>query len=94
MASIELISKAKLYGRGLKAVFGIEPEYDIQEKTVSVFYTPDNLKKVQERFEAMTKKQSNIKVQWLPIITPHIIKNYAPYLILAMFTAYVFGKIK
>ena len=94
MANLILIAKAKATGKAMKNIFGIEPEYDIRESSIKIYYPPDRLQKVQKIFDDMTRKKSNMEIQWLPIITPHLIKNYAPILLLAIVAAYVTGKIK
>lgn len=94
MADLILIAKAKATGKALKNIFGIEPQYDIQQSTIKIYYPPDDLLKVQKRFDDMSRKKGNMEIAWLPIITPHLIKNYAPVLLISLVIAYVTGKIK
>jgi len=94
MANIELITKAKLYGKALNIITGQAPDYDIQPNKIRVYYQPDHLRAAQKQFEKMVKSKSDISVEWLPIITPYLIKTYAPYLLLGLTAAYVIGKIK
>lgn len=94
MANIELISKAKLTGAALKKILTIEPDYDISLDTVRLYYAPDKLAKVQKIFEKIMAKKTNMPIDFIPIITPYIIKNYSVYLLAALFLSYVVGKIK
>lgn len=94
MANVILIAKAKAYQKSIGKVFGIDPELDIQKDKIRVYYPPDKLRKVQQKFKDSLKKESDIQVDWLPIITPHLLTNYAPYLLVALFLAYVAGSIK
>lgn len=94
MADVLLIAKAKAYQKSIGKVFGIDPELDIKENEIRVYYPPDKLRKVQQKFNESLKKESDIKVDWLPIITPHLLTNYLPYLLVAVFLSYVAGTIK
>ena len=78
MASIELITKAKISQAGMKSVFGVSPELDIREKTVRVFYPPDKLRIAQSNFQKrMEEPPGDLRVEINPVITPYILKKMA-----------------
>lgn len=94
MADLETIAKAKVYGVALKQFFGQEPSYDYQADHVRIYYQPDRLKRVQERIKELAAAgPSDIRVDWLPMVTPEIIRVGWPYVLGVLGVGFVVGKI-
>lgn len=78
MASLTAISKARIYSSGMKAVFGVEPDLDIQSEYVRLYYTPDKLQKAQSNFnKIMTAEPGEVRAEIAPVITPFVLKKAA-----------------
>ncbi len=94
MADLITIGKAKLTAKGLERLLGVKPSLDIQEDHVRVYYVGSDLVRAQKRFKDITTKgPSDVRVSFLPVITPALIKQYAPWLVGGVVAAFVLGKL-
>jgi hypothetical protein len=77
-ADILTIAKAKSYQLALLKLLKANPEMDIREKNIRLFYLREERKKAQKTFENMLKpkKETDIKIDYLPVILPVLIKKY------------------
>lgn len=74
-----MITRAQVAGLALQKVFGEEPSYEYAPDYVRVYYQPDRLSKVQKKIESMsTAGKSDVRVDWVPMITPLAIKKSVP----------------
>lgn len=95
MASIASIGKAQLVGAALQKITGQEPSYIYNDDHVRVYFEPDRLKSVQKQLAEMaTSGPGDVRIDWLPIITPIAIKKAAPYAIGILVAGYLLGKLK
>lgn len=95
MASIQTIGKARATGLILKNLLGIEPEYQYFDDYVRLYYTKDNLPKVQDRINQIainSSKPGDVRIDFVPIVAPAAIKKVAPYAIGAIVAGYILGK--
>lgn len=95
MATVQTIAKAKATGLILKNLLGIEPEYDYQENHVRLFYSGNNLNKVHEKINQIattSKKPSDVRIDFVPLIAPIGIKKALPYALGAVAIGYLLGK--
>lgn len=82
MADITSTTKAQLLGIALKSVFGEEPSYYYAPDYVRVYFEPDRLKRVQRKIQQMAVTgPSDVRVDWLPMITPLALNQALPYAI-------------
>lgn len=96
MATVQTIAKAKATGLILKSLLGIEPEYDYQDNFVRLYYTGNNLNQVREKVDQIattSKKPSDVRVDFFPIIAPAGIKKVLPYALGAVALGYIIGKL-
>lgn len=94
MASIESIGKSKAYGFALEQFFGEKPSYSYETDHVKIYYTPDKLKRVQARIASMASSgPSDVRISWVPMMTPQIMKSALPYAIGLLVVGYGLGKI-
>lgn len=96
MASIQTIAKAKTTGLILKNLLGIEPEYQYFDSYVKIYYSKENLPKVQDRINqiaANSSKPGDVRIDFLPMVAPMALKKVAPFAIGAIVTGYILGKI-
>jgi hypothetical protein len=95
MASLETIGKAQLYGAALQKITGQAPSYIYNDDHVRVYFDADKLKLVQQQINSMaTSGPSDVRVDWLQIFTPMIIKKAAPVAIGLLVAGYLFGRLK
>lgn len=95
MADIRSIAKAQALGLALKKTTGIEPSYVYETDHVLIYYEPDRLKQMQEYVEkiaASGRKPGDVRVNWMPIITPFAIKKAVPYVVGILAIGYFLGK--
>lgn len=96
MASIQSIAKAKTTGLILKNLLGIEPEYQYFNDYVRLYYSKENLPKVQDRINQIavnSSKPGDVRIDFVPIVAPAAIKKIAPYAIGAIVAGYLLGKV-
>ncbi len=92
-ADLQTIGKAKIYQMGMKRIFGVDPELDIQDDYVRVFYGPKELPIARAQFKrSMERKPGAVRGDIAPIVTPYFVKKYIPYLAGALILGYVAGK--
>lgn len=95
MANVQVIAKAKATGLIMSKMLGVEPDYEYAENYVRVYYQPDKLQTVQGNVNLMAnKKDGEIKIDWLPIVQPLIIKKALPYLLGAGLLVYLISRKK
>lgn len=93
MASLATIGKAQGVGLALKTVFGQEPSYLYEDNYVQVYYQPDRLKKVQSKIAQMAAAgPSDVRIDFVPMITPIAIKKALPYAVGLLAVGYLVGK--
>ncbi len=96
MANIQAITKAKSIGEILKAFTGIEPEYIYYDDYVSIYYKKSDIpiihEKINKAIQSTSGKKSDIKIDYLPLISPLIIKKVMPFAIALLVTGYLLGK--
>lgn len=94
MADVLSLGKAQGYGLMLKQLFGEDPDYYNAPDHVKVYYQPDKLARVQQRIAAMASEgPSDVRIDWLPMVTPLAIKKAAPYIIGIAAVGYLLGKV-
>lgn len=82
MATLQTIAKAKATGLIMSKMLGVEPDYEYYDNYVRVYYQPDRLKTVQQNVNNMAnKKDSEVRIDWLPIVQPVIVKKAVPYIV-------------
>lgn len=95
MASAVSIGKAQAAGLAMQSVFGVAPSYLYNPDHVLIYYEPDKLKAVQERIASMaTSGPSDVRINWLPIVTPIAVKKAIPYAVGLLVAGYLFGKLQ
>ncbi len=95
MASLQTIAKAKTTGLILKNLLGVEPDYQYFDNYVRLYYSKENLPKVQERINQIainSSKPSDVKIDFLPIVAPAAVKKVLPYALGAVALGFVLGK--
>lgn len=96
MASIQTIAKAKTTGLILKNLLGIEPEYQYFDNYVRLYYSAENLPKVQDKINQIainSSKPGDVRIDFIPMVQPLAIKKIAPFAIGAIVTGYILGKV-
>lgn len=92
-ADVITIGKAKVLQKAFQRIFGVAPALDIQDTYVRLYYPADRLKIAQRRFsELVSKEPSDVRVNFLPITTPFLVKRYAPYAIALFVVGVVVGR--
>lgn len=95
MASIQSIAKAKALALALQKITGVEPSLSYETDHVLIYYQPDRLKQVQtyvEKIAASGKKPGDVRVNWMPVVTPFAVKKAVPYVLGILAVGYVLGK--
>lgn len=94
MASVQTIAKAQLTGAALEKVFGEVPSYIYEPDHVRVYYEPDRLFRVQEKVKTMaTSGPSDVRIDWIPIVTPFAINKGLPYAIGIVAAGFFLGRL-
>lgn len=96
MAAVQSIAKAKATGLVLKNVFGIEPQYQYLEDHVRVYFKPEDLPTVHAKINELFvkgKTPSDVRIDYLPVISPIAIKKVLPIAIGTLVTGYLLGKL-
>lgn len=95
MASLTTVGKAQATGLLLEKLFGEPPSYDYGDDYVRIYYEPDRLARVQKKIESMaaTTEPGEIRVDWIPTITPLMIKKAVPWIVGIFVVGYIVGKI-
>lgn len=70
------IARAKLIQQGLKRMFDSEPEMDIQENRIRLFWTGERLRRAQLKMIDSDQNQDVVKVELGPVLRPYLIKKY------------------
>lgn len=95
MATVQTIAKAKATGLILKNLLGIEPEYQYFDNYVRLYYSNENLPKVQSRINQIavnSSKPGDVRIDFMPMVAPVAIKKIVPYAIGAIAIGYILGK--
>ena len=93
MAEIKTIAKAKAMGVFLERLFGEPVSYLYEDKFVTVYYEPDRLKRVQDKIgQLATKAPGDVRLNWVPMVTPYALKKAVPYAIGLLAVGYLVGK--
>jgi hypothetical protein len=93
MADIRTIAKAKVTALALGKWLGIDPELDIQQDHVRLFWYPKDLKTVQNSFyNSMQEKDKKLRVDIMPVLMPALIKKYGIYGFGALVSAFLLGR--
>jgi len=96
MANAQSIVKAKALSEVLKFVFGEEPTIEYYDDFVRIYYQPDRLKIVQKTLEGMISRfgasTSDIRFEFLPLITPILIKKGFPLAMTIFSTGFLIGR--
>ncbi len=92
-ADILDIAEAKLHAVGIGKFFDVEPDLDIQDKYVRIFYTPEKARLASNRFnELMTSKPGPIRYDLSNVITPYALRQYGLPIGIALFVAFLIGR--
>lgn len=98
MADSNTIVKANALSEVLKFAFGEEPTIEYYDTYAKIYYQPDRLKKVQKKLEDMVSRfgssASDIRFEFLPLITPLLIKKGFPLAVTVFSTGFLIGKRK
>lgn len=77
MASIKVIAEAKIQAMGIKTLFGVAPELDIQDDYVRLYYPPDKIQLAQDKFKViMASPPGPIRYDFNGVAVPWGIKNF------------------
>lgn len=94
MASLTTVGKAQATGLLLEKLFGEPPSYDYGEDYVRIYYEPDRLIRVQKKIEEMAAGgPGEIRIDWVPTITPLMIKKAVPWIAGIFLAGFIVGKI-
>jgi len=96
MASIQSVAKAQTAGKLLKAITGIEPEYIYYDDYIRVTYKKEDLQEVQRKVSDLilnTSSDSDVKIDYFPIVAPVAIKKIVPYALGLLLSGYIIGKL-
>lgn len=94
MAKVKSVAKAQVYGLALKEIFGQSPSYNYEGDHVRIYYQPDRLVKVQQRIKDMSSRSpSDVRIDWLPIVQPQMIKKALPFAVGIFAVGYIIGKL-
>ncbi len=75
-AEVYDIARAKLMQQGLKRLFNSEPEIDIQENRIRLYWTGEGLRTAQLKMMDSPKHPDVVKVELGPVLRPYLIKKY------------------
>ena len=75
-AEVYDIARAKLMQQGLKRLFGSEPDMDIQENRIRLYWTGEGLRTAQSKMIDSPKNPDVVKVELGPVLRPYLIKKY------------------
>lgn len=93
MADIRDIAKAKLTAMALGKWLGVDPELDIQQDHVRIYWPVEKLAIAQDGFSsAMQQKDKNIRVDLVPVLMPVLTKKYGIYAAGALLSAFLLGR--
>ena len=92
-ADLETIGKAKVYQVGMKYIFGVNPDLDIQKDFVRIYYPPEKLPAARAAFSrAMEASPGHVRGDIRPVVQPYFLKKYAPVLAGALVLGFIAGK--
>ena len=93
MANIISSARALAIRKGIRKLTGAEPEMDLQEDHVRIYFAPDELRVAQAWFKKnMNKDPGPIRMEVGPVVTPYFLKRYLPYALGALAFAWYLGK--
>ena len=75
-AEVMDIARAKLIQQGLRRLFDSEPEMDIQENRIRLFWRGEALRNAQRKMVDSDKNKDVVKVELGPVLRPYLIKKY------------------
>jgi hypothetical protein len=88
------IVKARLTGTMLQRFFGVKPSYDIQEKYVRIYWKPEDLPTARNTFYNLVESgDDSIRVDFLPIVRPYVMRKYGIYIIGAAAALFLLGRL-
>lgn len=97
MAALQTVVKTKALVEVLKQVFGEDPTVEYHDTYTRVYYEPDRLKRVQKKLESMSVKlgePSDVQFDFLPLITPLVIKKGFPVAAGIFSAGFMVGKLR
>lgn len=74
---------------------GVKPTVKDMGTYARIYYTPDQLPVVQEKFNDFVSndKPSDIKIEWFPVVQNVAFKKAFPYVLGILATGFIIGKI-
>lgn len=92
-ADILDIAEAKLHAVGIGKFFDVDPDLDIQDDYVRIFYTPEKAKHASNRFnDMMTSTPGPIRYDLGNVVTPYALKKYGLPIGIGLFVAFLVGR--
>jgi hypothetical protein len=87
--------KAEAISLLAKQTIGVKPQIKDMGTYAIIYYLPDQLPEVQEKFaEFVSKDQpSDIKIEWFPVVQKVAIKKALPYIVVLLATGFTIGKL-
>ncbi len=92
MADPLTILKAKATGRAMSEWLDVEPDLDIQDDYVRIYYPPSKLKSAQKKFSNNMNVPGRVRVDLVPVMSPYIIERYGMWALAALFGLYMLAK--
>lgn len=94
MADLVLIGKAKTASLAMERITGVAPDMDIQSDYIRLYYPKNKIAAVQRYFERAlnSKDKSDLRIEYLPAITPALIKKFWLYPALIAGLSFMIGR--
>jgi hypothetical protein len=86
-------SKSQMYGEALRKIVGVTPSYKKEGGKTVVYYPEDKIPAARKSFNAlMESPDGNVKVDFMPVITPYALKTYGVYALGLVALGFLVGK--
>lgn len=87
--------KAQAVALALEQATGQTPHVQENEDHYRIYWTENQYPEIREKIEKLISKTEpgEIRVEWMPVITPIALKKAAPYLLLLVGAGFLLGKL-
>ncbi len=93
MADIISAARALAIRKGVRKLTGAEPEVELKDDHVRIYFAPDELRIAQEWFKTnMNKEPGEVRMEVGPVVTPYFLKKLVPYAIGALAISFLLGR--
>lgn len=87
------IAEAKLHAVGIGKFFDVDPDLDIQDDYIRIYYTPEKARIASNRFNTMmSSKPGPIRYDLSNAITPYALRQYGLPIGVALLVAFLIGR--